>query len=152
MATPISFDSSSPRLALPLLFAGQAQKEVFVNAAHALIDALMHCAIEGTASAPPATPVDGQNWLVGTSATGDWAGQDGKIACRQGGNWLFVLPRDGMLILNRSNGQHMHFSGTWRMPNLPAAISGGSVSDTEARAAIADLISKLQIAGIFASD
>lgn len=34
MTEPVVFTSASPRFAIPLLFAGQAQKEVFVNEAH----------------------------------------------------------------------------------------------------------------------
>lgn len=151
MTDPISFESASPRFALPLLYAGQAQKEVFVNEAHALTDAIMHCAIEGTVAAPPALPENGSNWLVATSASGDWAGQDGKLACRQAGNWLFVTPRDGLRILNRSTGQQIQFSSGWKVPSLPTPPSGGSTIDTQARLALASLVAQLQIAGILPS-
>ena len=116
--------------------AGQAQKEAFVNEAHALTDALLHCAIEGTAAAPPVLPANGANWLVGTSPSGDWAGQAGKVACRQAGVWLFIAPRDGMRVLDRSSGQEKHYFGSWQAPSAPAVPSGGSTIDTEARAAI----------------
>ena len=149
MPDPITFDSISPRYALPLLFAGQAQKEAFVNEAHARTDALIHCAIEGTAAAPPGSPVEGTNWLVGASPTGAWAGQAGKIACRQAGNWLFVMPKDGMRMLDKSDGQERRYSAGWLAPSVPAAPSGGSTIDAEARTAIAALVTALRTAGAF---
>ncbi|NBC37700.1 DUF2793 domain-containing protein [Novosphingobium sp. FSY-8] len=151
MTDTITFSSASPRFGLPLLFSGQSQKEVFVNEALALADALMHCAIEGSASAPPATAIDGTCWLVSTGATGDWAGMDGKLACRQADNWLFVTPRDGMLLLNRATGQNMRFAGSWKSASSIAAPAGGSTVDSEARAAINSLINALQTAGILSS-
>lgn len=150
MSDPFLFDTSSPRFGLPLLFAGQSQKEAFVNEAHSLTDALLHCAIEGETATPPATPADGENWLVGASASGDWLDQDGMIACRQGGNWLFVAPGDGMRLLNRSTGQEMNYFAGWRAPDTPENLAGGTTVDTEARAAIQELISALRVAGIFA--
>lgn len=131
--------------------AGQAQKEAFVNEAHALTDALLHCAIDGEATAPPGTPANGSNWLVASAPTGDWAGQAGKIACRQAGNWLFIEPRDGMRLLDRSTGQERHYFSGWQVPVAPAAVAGGSTIDAEARAAITSLISALRIAGVFAA-
>lgn len=148
MSQPLSFDLVSPRFGLPLLFPGQAQKEFFVNEAHALADALLHCAIEGTAAAPPASPVDGENWLVDTSASGDWLHKDGLLACRQAGNWLFVVPRDGMRLLDRSTGQIILFNGGWHAPAAPGSPTGGSTIDAEARAAIDNLIAALQLAGV----
>jgi hypothetical protein len=110
---------------------------------------LLHCAIEGEAAAPPTTPVEGENWLVAASPTGAWAGQAGKIACRQAGNWLFVTPRDGMTLLNRTNGQQRRYFASWLAPTAPATPSGGTTVDTEARAAINALVAALRTAGIF---
>lgn len=149
MTDPIAFDNTSPRFGLPLLFAGQAQKEIFVNEAHALTDALLCCTVEGTAAAPPASPVEGTAWLVGPSPTGDWAGQSGSIACRQSGNWLFVTPRDGLRITNRVTGQDSRFFGTWRSATRPTAITGGAVVDTQARAQLQNLINAMELIGIF---
>ncbi len=149
MPDPITFDAISPRYALPMLFAGQSQKEAFVNEAHALTDALIHCAIEGTAASPPGSPVEGNNWLIGASPTGAWAGQAGKIACRQAGNWLFVSPKDGMRLLDKSNGQERRYSAGWLAPSVPSAPSGGATVDAEARTSIANLISALRTAGVF---
>ena len=148
MSDPFLFDNTSPRFGLPLLFAGQAQKEIFVNEAHALADALLHCAIEGIAADPPATAADGENWLVATGATGAWAGHDSQLACRQGGNWLFVSPRDGLRVLNRQTGQDLRFRGSWQTPAAPAAPAGGTTVDTQARAAILELVTTLRQAGV----
>ena len=149
MSVPLTFDIASPRFSLPLLFAGQAQKEVFVNEALAITDALLHCAIEGEADAPPGSPSDGDAWLVGLAPNGPWTGQEGRIACWQAGNWLFVQPRDGMRVLDRSSGQEIRFHGIWRRPSVPLEPSGGSVVDSEARAAIQQLIAALRLTGIF---
>ena len=151
MSDPFLFDNASPRFGLPLLHAGQSQKEVFVNEAHALADALMHCAIEGESAAPPSTPIDGENWLVASSATGAWAGKDGAIACRQAGNWLFIQPRDGMRVLDRSTGQDRRFFAGWQIPATPLEPSGGSTVDSEARTALSALLTALQTAGIFSA-
>lgn len=148
MTDPLTFDSATPRYSLPLLFSGQAQKEITVNEALVLADALLHCAIEGMTDDPPASPVDGTAWLVGPSPTGDWAGQAGQIACRQLGNWLFVAPRDGLKVLDRSTDQEIRYSGAWLAPVAPSAPTGGTTVDAEARAALSDLLDRLAEAGV----
>jgi hypothetical protein len=143
------FDSATPRFKLPLLFAGQAQKEFYVNEAHALADALLHCAVEGESAVPPTTPAEGECWLVAAGGSGAWAGRDGMIASRTAGNWLFTAPRDGLALLDRATGQQIRFATTWRRPEVPLAPIGGVTVDGEARATIAALIEALAVAGIF---
>ena len=142
------FDSRTARLDLPLLFAGQAQKEGFVNEITARIDALLHGAIEAELAVPPTAPADGQMWLVATGASGAWLGQSGKLAARQSGNWLFVTPRDGIKLLNRASGQEIRYSGSWKSAQRPGLPSGGAVIDAEARSALAAILTTLTTAGI----
>lgn len=152
MSDPVTFESTSPRYALPLLYSGQAQKEAFVNEAFAVTDALLHCNIEGESDTPPGTPVDGQNWLVAAEATGDWVGQEQALACRQAGNWIFIQPRDGMRVFDISSGQEQLFFGAWTKASSFVEPQGGTTVDVEARTAIADLIAGLRALGIFPSD
>jgi len=129
MTEPIQYPSLTPRHALPLLLAGQAQKEFFVNAAFASCDALLHPAIEGETNTPPPEPQDGEGWLVGGDPTGEFAGQSGMLAFRQQSAWVFAQPRDGMRVMDRASGPHV-------------------VVDSDARAAIGALITALASAGI----
>lgn len=149
MTDPISFTSTSPRFALPLLFAGQSQKEITVNEAMLATDILLHPAIEAVASAPPATPSFGQCWLVGSSPTGAFAGKTDKIAAWSEGGWQFVAPRNGMRLFDISaSADRLYVGGSWRITAAPANPTGGSVVDSQARTAIAAILAALNNAGI----
>lgn len=151
MSDPVNFDSATPRFSLPLLYAGQAQKEAFVNEALALADSLLHCTVEGEATSPPASPEDGETWLIAAGATGDWAGRDEALACRHAGGWTYVEPRDGMRIFDRASGQEQFYLGSWRKAADPGEPLGGTIVDGEARATIGALIAGLRALGIFPS-
>ena len=88
---------TTPRAGVPLLAAAQAQKHVTHNEALLEIDALL-CAriLDRTLSAPPASPADGDTYLVKATGTGLWAGQDGKIAYAIDGGWRFYAPFTGL--------------------------------------------------------
>ena len=147
MTDPI-FETSSPRFGLPLLFAGQAQKEGHVNEALARLDTLLHLVLEAQLATPPTSPQNGQCWLVGSSATGAWSSRSGQIACFCSGNWLFAQPRDGMIALNREAGQLVRFAGGWHQASRPTTPSGGTTVDSQARSAIAEVVAALTTAGI----
>lgn len=105
--------------------------------------------MEGVAEVPPIAPLDGQGWLIGPAPTGDWTGQAGRLAFRQAGNWIFIAPRDGMRVLDRSTGQERSFDGAWKAPAAPALPAGGQVVDAEARATLAALVAALREIGVF---
>lgn len=148
MSDPITFTSTSARFGLPMLFAAQAQKEVFVNEALSRIDGLLHLAIEGEANTPPAAATDGEAWIIGSAPTGSWSGHSGEIALLQSGNWLFAQPADGMMAFDKSASQFARYNGQWQRASAIAAPSGGATVDTEARAAIDALVASLIAKGI----
>ncbi|GEN99689.1 hypothetical protein NSE01_15220 [Novosphingobium sediminis] len=149
MTDPLSFSSASPRFALPMLFSGQSQKEVIVNEALLAADVLLHPAIEAVLSAPPAAPTNGQCWLVGAGATGAFAGQSSRIAAWSEGGWRFIAPREGTRAYDVAAAAYRIFAGgNWQLAPAPAAPTGGSVIDSQARTAIAAIITTLRSAGV----
>lgn len=150
MSQPIAFTSTTPRFALPFLFAGQAQKEFFVNEGFATIDALLHPVVEGLLSVPPATYQAGNAWIVANNAEAAWEGKDAQLAVSDGSDWRFVAPSLGMNVYDLSLGQIRHFDGQWQLPISPTAPAGGAVVDNEARAAILQLVDALRLIGLLA--
>lgn len=148
MSDPITFPSSTPALGLPLLIAGQAQKEFFVNQALGLLDALNARAVTGSQAAPPATPPEGACYRVTSPATGAWIGHQDQIAVRIGGGWHFVPPAEGLLLFDRAAARMMVYRSQWRPATAPALPAGGTVVDTEARAALTALVDTLRALGI----
>lgn len=87
---------NSPRLALPLLQPAQAQKHVTHNEALRVLDVLVQLTVEEFgAVAPPALPEEGKVYALGTGASGDWLGEDGKLATWVDAGWQFHVPGPG---------------------------------------------------------
>jgi uncharacterized protein DUF2793 len=89
--------TTTPRTALPLLAAAQAQKHVTHNEALLQLDALLFARfLDRDLTAPPSSPADGDTYLIHTGATGDWTGKDGQIAFASDGAWRFYEPFTGL--------------------------------------------------------
>lgn len=162
---------ASPRWALPMLFAGQAQKEIFHNEALILIDALLHGRVESAdIGEVPGDPAIGQCWIVADGASGVWTEKAGQIACWSEGGWRFMIPREGtrMQVSDRNHAM-IHDGSQWRDEAMRAdglyvegekvvgsrwpAISspdGGAMIDSEARIAITAILDALHNHGLVA--
>lgn len=162
-------DDLSPRLSLPYLAAGQAQKEMVLNEALQAIDALVQpVALSAALSEPPAAMEVGDCWIVGADATGAWTGHSGAVAQWTAGGWRFVKPREGWrwLVTDRAT-IWTHRMGAWtedavrddglyirdnrivgeRMSAI-AGPSGGTIVDDQARAVIGALLAVLRGHGL----
>ena len=164
--------TTTPRLAMPLLAPGQAQKELFHNEALQLLDFAVAATVqEPPLSTPPAAPLLGSCYIVGPGAVGAWSGHDAAIAGYGSGGWRFLEPPEGMSVHVRSRGTTALFSGgTWTIGTIAgerlvidgnqvvsargvaiATPSGGSTVDGEARAAIGDILAALRQHGLIAT-
>lgn len=95
--------ADTPNLVLPYLAANQSQKHVTVNEALRRLDALVQVTVQSMALAtPPASPVEGQRWIIPAAPTGAWAGHAGQIAAWQDGAWAFYVPLDGWTAIDIS--------------------------------------------------
>lgn len=119
---------------------------------------------------PPANPPYDACYLVAEGATGAWVGQDGAIAAFSDGGWRFVAPVEGMQLLDRASGQlvvrrsaswengivraqELRINGMTVVRERQAAVpdpTGGSVMDTQCRAAVAAILASLRTHGLIA--
>jgi len=124
--------AETANLDLPLLAAGQAGKHITVNEALTRIDQLvMLGVISRTLATPPASPTEGDRYIVPTGATGSWSGRTAQVAVVVNGGWDFIAPRNGWRAFVDAEGAEVVYSaGVWSTLTLPAAASG-SVSVVE---------------------
>lgn len=62
------------------------------------LDALVQLSVlDRNLTTPPATPADGDRYIVAATATGAWVGRENQIAAWQDGAWAFFEAREGWL-------------------------------------------------------
>ncbi|NOX40891.1 MAG: DUF2793 domain-containing protein, partial [Alphaproteobacteria bacterium] len=105
--------TNTPNLALPYLAAAQAQKHVTVNEALDHLDGLVQLSvISSTLTAAPATPTEGDRYIVAVSATGAWMGWDKSVAHYSGGAWLRLIPKTGWIAWDQATGAVLVWIGS----------------------------------------
>jgi len=163
--------TQTDRLGLPLLAAGQAQKEITHNEALTMLDITIAMMVErDDLVAPPASPGLGQCWIVAAGGSGDWLDRDGQIAGWTQAGWRFLAPRGGMRAWHGAHGHMVRFDGeSWvsesaradgyyvedqRVVGAQAGaipdVSGGSFQDAEARSSLNLVLAALRSHGLIA--
>ncbi len=90
---------ATPRLAMPYIVQSQAQKEVTHNGALNLLDIAVAAAVlDRDLGTPPASPSQGDCYLVAAMPTDAWAGRAGQIAAWIGTAWAFLAPPPGFAV------------------------------------------------------
>jgi hypothetical protein len=157
---------------LPLLNAGQAQKEITHNEALTVLDLLVQAVVIAVAvNQPPAAPLAGQCWIVGIAPEGAWSGCADMLAGWSDGGWRFCPPVSGMRVWSLADGADARFdAGVWTVgiaraarleiaglqvvgARQPAVMepTGGGVIDAEARTAITAILAALHTHGLIAA-
>jgi hypothetical protein len=161
--------SSTPRLGLPFLSPGQAQKEFFHNEALQSLDAIVAAAVEEPPrTSPPASPTLGSCYIVGSAPTGVWSGKTQCLARYTSGGWRFASPFDGLTAYVRSTSTWATYrSSAWEVGMLRGASvviagqrvvgsrgsaisspSGGSTVDSQGRSAIDQILTAMRQHGL----
>lgn len=164
--------SISARLGLPLVAAGQSQKEVTHNEALLLLDSISQATCEGApGNDPPASPAIGSSYLCGAVPTGTWSGNSKALATWTDYGWRFAPAFEGMSAVERGSGVLWSFRddqwvrgkivceemqvGSDRVvgPRLSAVAdpTGGSLVDNETRQAVLQILARLREHGLIAS-
>lgn len=115
---------TTTHLNLPYLIAAQAQKHVTHNEALRALDAVVQLAVRDRERAvPPASPADGDRYIIAAAPAGDWSDKAGHIAAFQDNAWMFYRPEPGWLCWIEDESQLAVWSGAaW------TAVSGAGAS------------------------
>ena len=106
-------DGDTPNLGLSLMKAAQVQTHVTHNETLQSLDAIVQLsAISINITAPPSSPSDGDTYIIGSSATGDFSGHDKEVVYYDGTNWLFHTPKKGWLAWDQSNSTIIYYDGS----------------------------------------
>lgn len=106
--------TTTAHLNIALVEQNQSQKEVTVNEALVVMDAILNTGvIDKDLATPPGSPTAGDVYIVAASGTGDWSGNDGKIAYYNQ-LWKFITPREGMVFwVNDENRLYSYDGAAW---------------------------------------
>ena len=116
-------------------------------------------------------PLPGNCYLVGEEPAGEWSQRAGCVAAFGSGGWRFVTPTIGLVLLVKTTGTFATYGAIgWQVGTLAgsrlvldgtqvvgpqeSAIAtpvGGSTIDSEARAALEQVLAVLRVHGLIAT-
>ncbi|QXN72335.1 hypothetical protein RCSIMONEHASTD_6 [Rhodobacter phage RcSimone-Hastad] len=113
-------------LIMPLMSAAQSQKHLTHNDAILTLDTLVQLSVlSANLTAPPGSPAEGSRYIIGSAATGAWAGKDLNVTSYLNGVWVFFPPRKGWIAYNEADNSILVWTGSaW----TDLASAGGYVT------------------------
>jgi hypothetical protein len=96
------------------------------NTSLKVIDTLLMLGVISTTATPPTTPLEGDRYIVGPSATGIWAGKDNQIAAYVDAAWSYYPPKVGYTLRSAANGRLDWDGSAWVAVQKTYPNFGGS--------------------------
>ncbi len=119
---------TTPILQLPYILPSQAQKHVTHNEAIRVLDVLVQLAVTArNISEPPASPSQGDRYIVAAGASGAWAGKVGQIALYENGAWQFFVASEGWTAWVTSEQVLASYNGAVWVSQADAPLSVGQL-------------------------
>jgi hypothetical protein len=118
--------ATTTNLGMTLVEPSQSQKEVTINQAFSVLDAMAsYSVIDKDLATPPGSPAAGAMYIIAASPTGAWAGKASQLAYYDQG-WRFIVPQNGLRVWVHDESLDYRFNGTaWSV----VAGGGGGVTD-----------------------
>lgn len=123
--------ATTNNLGITLLEQSQAQKEVTINQAFSVFDAMVtKSVVDKDLATPPSSPVAGALYIVAASPTGAWAGQ-AKSLTYFDQVWRFIVPPTGTRVWVQDEASDYLFNGTaWSIVTYGSGGTGDMVKAT----------------------
>ncbi len=126
--------SETPLIGLPLIEASQAQKHVTHNEALVLLDAVAQLRLASQdLGVPPTDAAEGDAYHLPVGAANEWEGQDGRLAIRSNGGWVFATPRRGWRCALGDGMTPAVFDGQSWVEGITALSPNGALTRSEIR-------------------
>lgn len=110
---------------------GQASAEVTVNTALLVLDAFARLGVKDRDLAtPPASPTDGDRYIVATGGTGAWSGKDGYVSVSLSGAWVSIAPREGWRAWVDDEDTMVTYDGSAWVEHATGRITTGITAST----------------------
>jgi len=134
---------STTKLQLPYIAAAQAQKHITHNEALRALDAIVQLSvINSNLISPPASPNDGDSYIIAANATGEWLNKDNQVSAWQDNVWIFYEPKEGWLAWNATDGQLYIYTNTSWINALNTSFQNIAMMGINATA---DVINRLSV-------
>ena len=119
--------ATTNNLGITLLEQSQAQKEVTINQAFSMLDAMVtKSVVDKDLATPPSSPVVGVLYIVAASPTGAWTGKATSLAYFDQ-VWRFITPPTGTRVWVQDEASDYLFNGTeWSIVTYSGGGGGGT--------------------------